>query len=91
MSVPLARSVSLPVVARSPVKDRGVHGSPASPFVLRSSPVRSLKVNGYVVKNVSPPRQRASHGTVNPANGGTKYTPSPELTRNMKHIRNMHM
>ena len=28
-------------------------------------------------------------GTVNPANGGTKYTPGPELTRTMKHLRNM--
>ena len=29
------------------------------------------------------------NGTVNPANGGTKYTPGPELTRTLKHIRNM--
>ena len=28
-------------------------------------------------------------GVVNPANGGTKYTPGPELTRTMKHLRNM--
>jgi hypothetical protein len=48
-----------------------------------------LKVNGYVVKNVSPPRQRASHGTVNPAMPAfaspVRYDMPPILSRTDVH------